>query len=57
MKICSEQLVGTDKKLVHVVQAFRPRDVITKVRYILMVQIDNLRTLEVEHDLETCQRP
>ena len=36
---------------------FRPWDVMTKVRYFLMVQIDNLRTLEVEHDLETCQRP
>ena len=35
-------------------------DVMTKVRYFLMVQIYNLRTLEVEsleHDLETCQRP
>jgi hypothetical protein len=31
--------------------------VMTKVRYFLMVQIYNLRTLEVEHDLETCQKP
>ena len=43
-----------DIKLVHVVQDFRPWDVMTKVHYFLMVQIDNLRTLEVEHDLETC---
>ena len=27
-----------------------------KVRYFLMVQIYNLRILEVEHDLETCSR-
>ena len=40
---------------VHVVWDFRPWDVITKVTYFLMVQI--LRTLQVEHDLETCQRP
>ena len=44
-------------RLVHVVRDFRPWDVMTKVRYFLMVQIYNLRTLEVEHDLETCQRP
>ena len=46
-----------DFKLVHVVWDFRPWDAITKVSYFLMVQIYNLRTLEVEHDLETCQRP
>ena len=45
------------KRLVHVVWDFRPWDVMTKVRYFLMVQIYYLRTLEVEHDLETCQRP
>ena len=39
-------------RLVHVVRDFRPWDVITKVRYFLMAQIYNLRTLEVELDLE-----
>ena len=29
----------------------------SKVRYSLIVQIYILRTLKVEHDLETCQRP
>jgi hypothetical protein len=46
-----------DKRLVHVVWDFRPWDVMTKVHYFLMIQIYDLRTLEVEHDLETCQRP
>ena len=46
-----------DYRLVHVVWDFRPWDVMTKVPYFLMFQIYNLRTLEVEHDLETCQRP
>ena len=45
------------KRLVHVVWDFRPWDVMTKVRYFLMVQIHSLRILEVEHDLETSQRP
>ena len=44
-------------RLVLVVWDFCPWDVMTKVRYFLMVQIYNFRTLEVEHDLETCQRP
>ena len=35
----------TNKKLIHVIQDFCPWDVTTKVRYFLMVQIDNLRTL------------
>ena len=35
----------------HVVWDFRPSDVMTKVRYFLMVQIHNLRTLEVELSL------
>ena len=43
--------------IIHVVWDFRPWDVMTKVRYFFMVQIYNLRILEVEHDLETCQRP
>ena len=41
----------------HVVWDFRPWNVMTKVCYFLMVQTYNLRTLEVEHDLETCSRP
>ena len=45
------------RRLVHVVRDFRPWDVMTKVRYFLTVQIYDSRTLEVEHDLETCQRP
>ena len=47
----------THFRLVHVIWDFRQWDVMTKVRYHLMVPIYNLRTLEVEHDLETCQRP
>ena len=44
-------------RLVHVVLDFGPWDVMTKVRYFLMVQIYNLGILEVEHDLETSKRP
>ena len=38
-----------DQRLVHVVWDFCPWDTMTKVRYFLMVQIYNLRTLEVEY--------
>ena len=44
-------------RFVHVIRDFCPWDLMIKLRYFLMVQIYNLRTLEVEHDLETCQRP
>ena len=43
-------------RLVHVVLDFRPWDVMTKVSYLLMVRIYNLRTLEVEHYLELIWR-
>ena len=49
--------VSKDIRIVHVVWDFRPWDIMTKVRYFLMFQIYNLRTLEVEHDLESCQKP
>ena len=45
-----------DYRLVHVVWDFRPWDVMTKVPYFLMVQIYNLKTLEVEHDLDKIWR-
>ena len=37
-------------KTCYVVWDFRPWDEMTKVHYFLMVQIYNLRTVEVEHD-------
>ena len=40
------QVLYRNLKLVHVVWDFRPWDIMTKVRYFLMVQDDNLRTLE-----------
>ena len=40
-----DQVSFSDFKLVNVVRDFRPWDVMTKVFYFLMVQIDNLRTL------------
>ena len=52
---CTLNLI--DHKPFHVVWDFRLWDVMTKVCYFLMVQTHNLRTLEVEHDLETCSRP
>ena len=44
-------------KVFYVVRNFHPWDVMTKVHCFLMVQTYNLRTLEVEHNLETCSRP
>ena len=55
--ILFEIISDTNWQLVHVVQDFRPWNVVTEVRYFVMVQILNLRTPEVEHDLETCQKP
>ena len=44
-------------RLVHVIWDFCSWDVMTKIRYFLMVQIHKLKILEVVHDLETYQRP
>ena len=56
-KICLDLENFHDLRLVHVIRDFHPGDVMTKVCYFLIVQIYNLMSLEVEHDLETCQRP
>ena len=48
---------GTDDKPFHLVRRFSYMDVMTKVRYFLIIQIHDLGTLEVEYDLVTFQRP
>ena len=45
----SSNYIFCDKKLVHVVRDFRPWEVMTKVRYVFMVQIEMIELVGGGH--------